>query len=93
MKVKKAPMSKIHGTSYKGVVNTTYGHLVSVLGEPHLRDGDKTQAEWMLEFEDGTIATIHDWKEYDTPVEEVTEWHIGGHELRASWYAQKLLGV
>jgi DNA-binding ferritin-like protein len=30
-----------------------------------------------LEFEDGTVATIYDWKEYQTPM-GLYHWHIGG---------------
>jgi len=30
-----------------------------------------------LEFEDGTVATIYDWKEYETPM-GLYRWHIGG---------------
>ena len=56
-------------------------------------DEYKTDVNWGLEFEDGTIATIYNWKngknycgERGLPVEDITEWHIGGHEPRvASW--------
>jgi len=30
-----------------------------------------------LAFEDGTVATIYDWKEYETPM-GLYHWHIGG---------------
>jgi hypothetical protein len=32
-----------------------------------------------LEFEDGTVATIYDWKEYETPTGKY-RWHIGGKD-------------
>jgi hypothetical protein len=54
-------------------------------------DGYKTQVEWAIQFEDGTIATIYDWKEGDcyhgegqgTHFSKVTEWHIGGFNDKA----------
>jgi len=35
-----------------------------------------------LEFEDGTVATIYDWKLYETPYDEY-QWHIGGKSFKA----------
>jgi hypothetical protein len=57
-------------------VQAYYHQLVEVFGEPE-GGGDKTTAEWALEFEDGTVATIYDWKEYETPM-GLYHWHIGG---------------
>ena len=82
------------GTHLQGRINITYKQLASVFGEPtsELGDnGDKVRMEWCLKFEDGTIATIYDWKEY-RPIEEVTDWHIGGHNIRAFAYIQEALG-
>lgn len=74
--------SKINGTSKQGSLSgTPYSLLVQVFGEPN-SDGDggyKVQKEWMIEFADGVVATIHDWKE-DKPVEQVTNWSIGGYQ-------------
>ena len=68
--------ASVNGTSLKGYVTATYAELVARFGEPE-RGGDKTTAEWALAFEDGTVATIYDWKEYDTPMGKYN-WHIGG---------------
>jgi hypothetical protein len=70
------------GTYYQDCVNTSYFELVEVFGEPDLQgSGDgKVQAEWIIEFEDGKVATIYDYKEYETSVEFVTDWHIGGKD-------------
>ena len=71
----------------QGEINTTYAKLVEVFGPEHSDgDGYKVQAEWSLEFEDGTYATIYDWKECESyrkdgtgkPKEQITCWHIGG---------------
>ena len=74
---KKADFRKANMSSYKGSVKTTYDRLVQVFGEPHLRDGDKTTVEWVVEFDDGTVATIYDWKLSETPTYEYN-WHVGG---------------
>ncbi len=71
------------GTSLKGYINIPYNELVKVLGDPDEMNGDKTLAEWCLKFEDDTIATIYDWKNYGADVETITNWHIGGHDLNA----------
>lgn len=69
------------GTSLRGQWYTTYDRLVEVFGEPTLGpndDGDKVSCLWVIEFYDGEIATIYDWKTYETPVMPYS-WHIGGH--------------
>ena len=73
------------GTSLQGYVDGQVGfpRLVEIFGEP-LGAGDKTLAEWVVRFEDGTIATIYDWKNYGMRREDVTSWHIGGHDKRAA---------
>lgn len=68
-------------TSLQGYVLTTYDKLVAVFGKP-MGPGDKTTAEWILKFDDGTVATIYDWKEYDTPQGEYS-WHVGGNKRTA----------
>ena len=73
-----------NGTSLQGYVNAYYHQLVEKFGEPDYRNGDKTTVEWCLEFEDGTVATIYDWKEYDTPT-GMYAWHIGGRSKSAVW--------
>jgi hypothetical protein len=67
-----------NGTSLQGYITAYFHQLVEVFGQPDITRGDKTTAEWCLEFEDGTVATIYDWKEYDTPMGKYS-WHIGGN--------------
>ena len=83
-----------NGSWLQGEITTTYANLVSIFGEPNSDgDGYKVQAEWDIRFEDGTYATIYDWKEGSSyngpgqgiPPEMVTNWHIGGTE-RAAYY-------
>jgi hypothetical protein len=70
-----------NGTHLQGYMQAYYHQLVGVFGEP-TDSGDKTTAEWCLQFEDGTVATIYDWKEYETPMGRYN-WHIGGTSPQA----------
>ena len=76
-------------THLQGCITATYAQLVSTFGEP-LKEGFddyKCDAEWVVQFEDGTVATIYNWKnginycgsEDGIPTEQITDWRIGGH--------------
>jgi hypothetical protein len=72
-------------TSRKGEFPITFAELVEIFGAPDRgpnADLDKTTCEWTLTFEDGTVATIYDYKTPFTPMGEY-EWHIGGHDAVA----------
>jgi len=79
------------GTYLQGHIDTTYENIVSVLGKQHHNGDDyKTDAEWNIKFEDGTIATLYNWKngknycrDEGLDIEDITEWNIGGHSPRA----------
>ena len=73
--------ANVNMTSLQGYMPARYDQLVAVFGEPE-GCGDKTTAEWSLAFEDGTVATIYDWKEYETPM-GLYSWHIGGMSKKA----------
>jgi hypothetical protein len=72
-------------SSLQGYIRITYAELCEIFG-PENCDGDgyKVQAEWNIKFEDGTYATIYDWKE-DVSKEQVTDWHIGGRSQQSVW--------
>jgi len=78
-------------TSLQGYIDSTYQQLVRLFGEPNDGDDYKVQKEWVLKFEDGTIATIYDYKMGDcyngsgegVHYSDVTDWHIGGHNETA----------
>lgn len=76
-------------SSLKGEFPITYAELVEIFGKPKYgpndSDMDKVTCEWVLTFEDGTIATIYDWKTNRTPMNEY-EWHIGGQSAEAYTY-------
>jgi hypothetical protein len=77
----------INDTCLKGYVRATFDELVAAFGEPLDGDGDKTQAEWVLLFTlpdgDEIVATVYDWKKYDTPPMNIMDWNIGGRDYRA----------
>lgn len=80
------------GSHLIGVVVASYDMIKTAFGDPcGAFDDYKSQVEWSIEFEDGTIATIYDWKEGDCyhgegqgkHFSKVTEWHIGGFNQKA----------
>ena len=76
------PAKNNWGTSFKGYVTSNYSELVAIFGKPQYgpnADLDKTTCEWNLEFEDGTVATIYDYKMGRTPFADHS-WHIGGYD-------------
>lgn len=82
---------KLQMSSGRGSVLATYDKLVELFGEPERTNCDKTQVEWDIEWSDGTISTIYDWKCYGEEPEEVTEWNIGGFDGNSLLYVQELL--
>lgn len=85
--------ASVNGTSLKGYVGTTYDNLVKLLGEPLQGSSDgKTTCEWILEFEDGTVATIYDWKQKETPKDHFY-WSVGGHSHRALEQVKQVTGL
>jgi len=70
-----------------GSIEVNYANIVKAFGEPLTEGFDdyKTDAEWLIVFEDGTRVSIYNWKdgvnycgESGTPTEQITDWHIGG---------------
>tara|TARA_A100001515_G_scaffold143523_1_gene144856 strand:- start:1222 stop:1575 length:354 start_codon:yes stop_codon:yes gene_type:complete len=79
----------ITGTHFQGEFYSTWDNLIERLGLPHCDgDGYKVDAQWIFQ-EDDVIATVYNWKDgpnYNNgegSVEDVTDWHIGGHDKRA----------
>jgi len=75
-------------TSLQGYIRTSYADLVACFGpsDPNSIDDYKSDAGWTITFADGVVATIYNWKDGHNycgdeglDVEDITEWHIGGH--------------
>lgn len=90
--------SDVSGTCLQGYICIPFANLVEVLGEPHSDgDGYKVDAEWILMFDNGTVATIYNYKngpnycgQDGTPVDEIEDWHIGGHSKMAEKMVHEL---
>ena len=77
------------GTSFYGyTITATYKQLVKAIGEPQYAQNngeDKSNFDWILETEDGTVFTVYDWKEYRSiKPNETIEWHIGAYSAEDS---------
>lgn len=79
--------ASIGGTCLQGYINTDYATLRACFGPTTDQHDDyKSDASWTITFADGVVATVYNWKDghaycgYDgLDVEDITEWHIGGH--------------
>lgn len=81
MKWRSAELSASVGSSFQGLVETTYADLVSLFGSPWPWPHEKSAAEWVIIFEDGTVADIYDYHQdsFPTPVQDIRKWHVAGH--------------
>lgn len=75
---------EINGTWLQGYTVATRRELEAAFGEPEFwGEGDKVTTEWAIRFDDGTVATIYDWKRYEMGAPEMDEritWNIGGSD-------------
>ena len=83
-------LGSVGGTSLQGYMNATFDELFEEFGAPTYDEpsGDgKVDVEWCLRFDDGTLATIYNWKDYDNGERcksgESYRWHIGGKSFDA----------
>ena len=93
MKFKKT--NTTYGTHLQGNVGATYQELVEVFGEPTRfewseESDNKVDAQWAIKFEDGTIATIYNYKNglyylgaEGKRVSQIMMWNVGGYSERA----------
>jgi hypothetical protein len=69
----------INFTSLQGYIQATRAELISIFGAPKTTGHDSSvTCEWRIEFEDGTIATIYDWRRETPDLHEQYSWHVGG---------------
>jgi len=82
------PDINTNGTSLVGYLKCSYQQLTDAFGEPKEigYDDYKCDAEWTLEFANGEVANIYNWKngknylgEEGEVTEDMTDWHIGGN--------------
>jgi hypothetical protein len=85
-----------NGTCLQGYTeNISRADIEEIFGEPMEWDEhDKVTTEWIIQFSDGTIATIYDWKRYEMgrPGQfEEYQWHIGGKNFKAAEFVTEML--
>ena len=85
------------GTSRQGELDGYHRDDIEKVFGPPVYDepspDGKVQMEWVIEFPDGTIATIYDYKQYDVATEDIDYWSIGGHKPLAAYYVKKAMGI
>jgi hypothetical protein len=87
----------IDGTSLQGEISTTKAQLIATFGAPNWDNGDESQKvtiEWAMVFEDGTLATIYDWKRYEDGAPELYDeivYNIGGMTVEAAVRVKEVL--
>tara|TARA_A100001037_G_scaffold244817_1_gene225914 strand:+ start:75798 stop:76115 length:318 start_codon:yes stop_codon:yes gene_type:complete len=89
----------VNGTSFKGEIFVTFEKLLKVFGTPIGASSDgKVDVEWNIEFGNGVIATIYNWKngpasmgEDGTNPVDITTWHIGGKNQHSVWEVEEYL--
>lgn len=102
--IKSLNSADVNMTSFQGSFDATYAAVVAVFGEPQEADEYKVAYEWIVEFKDGTVSTIYDWKEtslYDESLPppsalkdgRVVNWHIGGHNRASVIPVLQLMGM
>ncbi len=96
--------TQIVGTSLQGHINATYDQLVAVFGQPDvftLENSDgKIDVEWAIAFDNGTVATIYNWKNGKNycgadglNVADITRWNVGGNRYNAATLVDAALKV
>lgn len=96
------PTINTNGTHLQGYIHCDYDKLTETFGYPLSErfDDYKSDAEWVIQFNDGTIATIYNYKNGRNYLgdaglypEEITDWHIGGYDQQAVEKIVKALGL
>jgi len=89
--------NSIIGTGKQAEITITYSELKKIFGEPNQETNDKIDAQWKINtpFGIGTIYNYKNGKNYlgedGICIEEITDWHIGGHNIEtADWIINKL---
>ena len=83
----------------RGNVTATYEQLIELFGKPMDKTaGYKIDAEWVLEYENGAIVTVYNWKNgknYLGPegleVEDIDRWSVGGNTADAPDYVKRTI--
>lgn len=90
MKWTRGNLEKISGSFYVGQIDLSFLDIVRKLGPASAKSPDgKVKARWIIKFEDGTIASLYDWKS-GTSIKDLSNWRIGGHSYLAMYYVYQI---
>lgn len=87
------------GTHFCGWFEATRQQIEDAIGAPTYlshEPREKVTIEWGIQFDDGTVATIYDWKRFsknELRLDEVYRWHIGGIGLKSVRKVSQALGI
>jgi len=75
----------MNGSYKQGELHASYEEIVKSFGEPLAGDRYKTDAEWLIRFEDGELASVYNYKNGEAyngkdgiPLDDIEDWSIGG---------------
>ena len=91
-------LNKMVGTHFFGAIDgISFEELTELFGTPISSNDDKTNVQWLVEFEDGLIATIYDHSLYNPNINNIKDdkviWSIGGHDPRVMDRIYKLTRI
>lgn len=73
-----------HLTMLQGTIQATREQMIKTFGTPRQGPSSRVVNDWKIQFADGTVATIYDWKSEPFPDDEPYTWRVGGHSRRAA---------
>lgn len=76
------------GTHLVGHIKSTYTDMIKIFDSSMRSKSQKSDFEWVIKFEDGTIAIIYNINSGRKnrglpPIDMLIEWHVGGHDKKA----------
>jgi|ERR1035437_6161397 hypothetical protein len=91
----------ISNVRFQESLRARYDELVEAFGGPNAPEAlysQESDVRWTITGQDGTVATIYNWKDgpaylgsRGTPVEDLCDWHVAGHDRRAVELVQAVL--
>lgn len=86
-KIKSINKASPDGTFLLDSIDTDYAKIVEKYGNPTTVDGYKSDAGWVIEWDDGRVGTIYNWKNGKNylgkdglEVNKIKDWNIGGKD-------------
>ncbi len=97
-KLKFTVIENIKEFPLKGYININYYPLVRVFDKPFSSNQIGSEGYWEIHFEDGTISTIYDLINDDSPdrdqdlyqLDKVNYWCVGGNNKKSLNYIKTL---